>query len=78
MRERSSPGIRALDSLRSASEANFLQNHAYKNKDPRFDDIYQSVEKIGGIGSSRSNLNLSKSRERNSELENIKIVTDTD
>ena len=42
MRERSSPGIR-----KSINNENF-------NQQMKFDDIYKSVERLGGIGSSRS------------------------
>lgn len=66
MRERSSPGLRKPDSIRSGSEAN-----QPNKKDEKFDDIYSSVERLGGIGSSRSLINLSASRERQFELEKL-------
>ena len=70
MRERSSPGIRNNNSIinsciLSSSSQPFLSN---------FDEIYKSVERNGGIGCSKSNVNLAKIRDIscNSHLESAR------
>ncbi len=54
MRERSSPGVRrhsmasAFESSRDGSKDTFQLR---KEFDPEFNEVYKSVEQIGGIGS---------------------------
>ena len=57
MRERSSPGIRK--SIGQSTDRG-QTNEPYGD----FDNIYKSVERIGGIGSAKSVLNLQANRER--------------
>jgi hypothetical protein len=49
MRDRSSPGIRKL-----------INMNPQTTKDSHFDDIYKSVERLGGIGAAKSMINLER------------------
>ena len=64
MRERSSPGIRNLftsnerDSL--TQNLNFGQMNSARQTKFQFDNIYKSVERFGGIGAAKSDINLQR------------------
>ena len=56
MRERSSPGIRRNSNVGNEEESQRLNR--YKNSE--FQNVYKSVERLGGIGASKSVLNLDR------------------
>ena len=76
MRERSSPGIRQSSPLGQNLNIK-MKNSFIERKDERFNDIYSSVERLGGIGSSHSQVNLIRGRSK-SELESFKIPVKND
>ena len=71
MRERSSPGIRQSSPMGKKLTIK-MKNSFIQQNDERFNDIYSSVERMGGIGSSHSQVNLVRGRAK-SELESFRI-----
>lgn len=66
MRERSSPGIRRDLSTEAGKEE--------MNLDPNFNDIYKSVERLGGIGSSKSALNFGQHNKATSVCSQLNLL----
>lgn len=61
MRERSSPGVRRhsfASAFESSGDGSKEPIALRKEFDPEFNEVYKSVERIGGIGSARSALNI--------------------
>lgn len=58
MRERSSPGTRRNSHAGNDGESHRMNRH----KDSEFQNVYKSVERLGGIGASKSVLNLDRDR----------------
>jgi hypothetical protein len=62
IRERSSPGVRN-SIMNSCTSTNLLCSGSSQAFLPNFDEIYKSVERTGGIGCSKSSVNLAKVRD---------------
>ena len=62
MRERSSPGIRN-SILNSCTSTGIMCSSSSQAFLSNFDEIYKSVEHFGGIGCSKSSVNLAKIRD---------------
>lgn len=65
MRERSSPGTRRNSHAGNDGESHRMNRH----KDSEFQNVYKSVERLGGIGASKSVLNLDRDRSQASQRE---------
>lgn len=56
MRERSSPGTRRNSIVGNEEDSQRINHH----KNSEFQNVYKSVERLGGIGASKSVLNLDR------------------
>ena len=64
MRERSSPGFRCAN-VDSEASSRIIRSSSVAFL-PNFDEVYQSVERTGGIGSSVSNSNILRTKRHDS------------